>query len=112
MPPTIRDYERRDRALRSTLVTRARVPLEGAEKTELVAFRAGDGGPGALRHRHRRTAAHKPVLTRLHSECFTGDLLGSLKCDCGAQLRGAIEAIERPAAASCCIWRRKAAASA
>ena len=37
----------------------------------------------------------KPVLTRLHSECFTGDLLGSLKCDCGAQLRGAIAAIAK-----------------
>jgi len=30
------------------------------------------------------------VLVRLHSECFTGDLLGSLKCDCGDQLRGAL----------------------
>ena len=29
-------------------------------------------------------------LVRIHSECFTGDLLGSLRCDCGAQLRGAI----------------------
>ena len=37
----------------------------------------------------------KPVLTRMHSECFTGDLLGSLKCDCGTQLRGAISAIEK-----------------
>jgi GTP cyclohydrolase II len=35
------------------------------------------------------------VLTRLHSECFTGDLLGSLRCDCGAQLRGAVEAISK-----------------
>ena len=34
-----------------------------------------------------------PVLTRIHSECFTGDLLGSLKCDCGDQLRGAVKAI-------------------
>ena len=34
-----------------------------------------------------------PVLIRLHSECFTGDLLGSLKCDCGEQLKGAIEQI-------------------
>ncbi len=31
-----------------------------------------------------------PVLVRLHSACFTGDVLGSLKCDCGAQLRGAL----------------------
>ncbi len=36
-----------------------------------------------------------PVLTRLHSECFTGDLLGSLKCDCGSQLRGAIDVIAK-----------------
>ncbi len=34
-------------------------------------------------------AADAP-LVRLHSECFTGDLLGSLRCDCGPQLRGAI----------------------
>jgi GTP cyclohydrolase II len=33
------------------------------------------------------------VLTRVHSECFTGDLLGSLRCDCGEQLRGAISSI-------------------
>ncbi len=33
------------------------------------------------------------MLARLHSECFTGDLLGSLKCDCGEQLRGAIKEI-------------------
>src|SRR5690606_3029352 len=37
----------------------------------------------------------EPVLTRLHSECFTGDLLGSLRCDCGDQLRGAIAEIAR-----------------
>ena len=35
------------------------------------------------------------VLTRLHSECLTGDLLGSLRCDCGEQLRGAIAEIAR-----------------
>ena len=33
------------------------------------------------------------MLARLHSECFTGDLLGSLRCDCGDQLRGAIAQI-------------------
>ena len=35
-----------------------------------------------------------PPLVRLHSECLTGDVLGSLKCDCGPQLRAAIEAIK------------------
>jgi GTP cyclohydrolase II len=37
-------------------------------------------------------------LVRLHSECFTGDLLGSLRCDCGAQLRGAIRRMEEEGA--------------
>lgn len=36
-----------------------------------------------------------PVLTRLHSECFTGDVLGSLRCDCGDQLHLAMKEIER-----------------
>jgi GTP cyclohydrolase II len=75
------------------IVTRARVPLEASEKTELVAFRAGDGGPENVAIVIGEPK--NPVLTRLHSECFTGDLLGSLKCDCGEQLRGAIATIAR-----------------
>ncbi len=77
------------------LVTRARVPLEGAERTELVSFRPADGGPEHYAVIVGTPPTHAPVLTRLHSECFTGDLLGSLKCDCGNQLRGAIEAIAK-----------------
>ena len=37
----------------------------------------------------------KPVLVRVHSECFTGDTLGSRRCDCGEQLRNALELIAR-----------------
>ncbi len=37
----------------------------------------------------------EPVLTRVHSECFTGDVLGSERCDCGHQLHAAMETIER-----------------
>jgi len=77
------------------VVTRARVPLEGAERTELVSFRAGDGGPEHYAIVIGAPPTAGPVLTRLHSECFTGDLLASLKCDCGAQLRGAIETISK-----------------
>jgi GTP cyclohydrolase II len=40
------------------------------------------GSPGAA-----------PPLVRLHSECLTGDVLGSLKCDCGPQLDGALAVI-------------------
>jgi GTP cyclohydrolase II len=77
------------------IVTRARVPLEGAPKTEIVAFRPQDGGPEHFAIVIDAPLTSKPVLARLHSECFTGDLLHSLKCDCGAQLRGAIEAIAK-----------------
>jgi GTP cyclohydrolase II len=78
-----------------SIVTRARVPLEGAENAELVAFRAGDGSPEHYAIVIGAPPTGRPVLARLHSECFTGDLLGSLKCDCGSQLRGAIEAISK-----------------
>ncbi len=77
------------------LVARARVPLDGAEKTELAAFRPEDGGPEHYAIIINAPPTDRPVLMRLHSECFTGDLLGSLKCDCGEQLRGAIEAISK-----------------
>lgn len=74
-------------------VAEARVPLAGAEDTRIVAFRPSDGGVEHLAIVIGRPEPGKAVLTRLHSECFTGDLLGSLRCDCGDQLRGAIRAI-------------------
>lgn len=74
-------------------VTGARVPLEGAEQARLLAFRPRDGGLEHLAIIIGDPDRHKPVLARLHSECFTGDLIGSLKCDCGEQLRGAIRQI-------------------
>lgn len=37
----------------------------------------------------------EPVLVRVHSECFTGDILGSLRCDCGDQLHNALRMIEQ-----------------
>ena len=36
-----------------------------------------------------------PVLVRVHSECFTGDVFGSARCDCGDQLHAAMRMIER-----------------
>lgn len=82
-----------DAALTQSLkiVTRAHVPLADAEQAELVSFRPGDGGPEHYAIVIGAPSSQQAVLTRLHSECFTGDLLGSLKCDCGEQLRGAIK---------------------
>ncbi len=74
-------------------VTSARVPLAGAENTRIHAFRPGDGGLEHLAIVIGEIDPSQPVLVRLHSECFTGDLLGSLRCDCGEQLRGAVETI-------------------
>lgn len=76
-----------------TAVSEARVPLENAENTRIIAFRPVDGGLEHLAIIIGTPSSAEPVLVRLHSECFTGDLLGSLKCDCGDQLRGAIAEI-------------------
>lgn len=40
-------------------------------------------------------SGEEPVLVRVHSECFTGDVLGSLRCDCGPQLHSALSRIAR-----------------
>jgi len=80
------------------IVSEARVPLIDAENTRIISFRSRDGGAEHLAIVVGALDASKPVLTRLHSECFTGDLLGSLRCDCGEQLRGAIQAIGREGA--------------
>ncbi|MFN4283655.1 MAG: GTP cyclohydrolase II [Alphaproteobacteria bacterium] len=88
----VADYEQR--AARSLKpVSQARVPLFDAENARIVAYRPSDGGIEHLAIVIGEPKADQPVLIRLHSECFTGDLLGSLRCDCGDQLRGAIAAI-------------------
>ena len=78
-----------------TMVSEARVPLQDAENSRVIAFRPSDGGIEHLAIVIGDPDPAQPVLTRLHSECFTGDLLGSLRCDCGDQLRGAIAEISR-----------------
>ena len=85
-------YERTAaRSLR--IVSEARVPLADAEDSRIVAFRPQDGGIEHLAIVIGSPDPAGPVLARIHSECFTGDLLGSLRCDCGDQLRGAIAEI-------------------
>ena len=75
------------------IVSEARVPVAGAADARVVVFRGavardpiaiivGDPDPD------------QPVLVRLHSACLTGDLFGSLRCDCGDQLRGAIACLK------------------
>jgi GTP cyclohydrolase II len=81
-----------DRPPTVELVARAKLPLDDLPETQIVAFRASDDGQehvalviGAFRG--------APALVRLHSECLTGDVFGSLKCDCGPQLKEALKII-------------------
>ncbi len=74
-------------------VSHAHVPLRDAEDTAIIAFRPASGGTEHLAIVIGQPEPGAAVLTRLHSQCLTGDLLGSLRCDCGDQLRGAIREI-------------------
>lgn len=87
------DLDAHQDARRLRVATRARLPVAGAEEAEIVAFRSPDSGDEhiALLIGEPNGA---PPLVRLHSECLTGDVLGSLKCDCGPQLHAAIRAIQ------------------
>ncbi|HWI75607.1 MAG TPA: GTP cyclohydrolase II [Sphingomicrobium sp.] len=76
----------------ATVLARARLPLDHLPETQIAVFRTSDDGQehvalivGAF--------AGKPPLVRLHSECLTGDVFGSLKCDCGPQLKEALRLI-------------------
>ncbi len=71
-------------------VVSARVPLRASEAGRLHIYRPDDGGEEHYAVEIGKPDRSKPVLARLHSACFTGDLLGSLKCDCGPQLNGAL----------------------
>ena len=71
-------------------VVSARLPLSLAPNGRLHVFRPDDGGEEHYAIEVGRPNRDTAVLTRLHSACFTGDLLGSLKCDCGPQLRAAL----------------------
>jgi len=71
-------------------VVSARVPLRAAENARLHIYRPKDGSEEHYAIEIGRPDRAKPVLARLHSACFTGDLLGSLKCDCGPQLNAAL----------------------
>ena len=79
-------------AARSPLhpVVNARLPMEVSEAGRLHIFRPEDGGEEHYAIEIGRPDRSTPVLARLHSACFTGDLMGSLKCDCGPQLRAAL----------------------
>ncbi len=74
-------------------VAAARVPLEVSRAGRVRVFRPLDGGEEHYAVEIGAPDRTAPVLCRLHSACFTGDVLGSLKCDCGPQLAAALAQI-------------------
>ena len=74
-------------------VVHARVPLASAPVSAVHVLRPPDGRTEHYAVRIGLPDPGRPVLTRLHSACFTGDVLGSLKCDCGPQLDAALRAM-------------------
>lgn len=70
------------------LKTTVEIPIEGIPlHTRFVSFEGVDKEHFALLIGDCHTL---PVLTRIHSECLTGDVFGSRRCDCGAQLKEAL----------------------
>jgi GTP cyclohydrolase II len=74
-------------------VSAARVPLAASSHSRVHVFRPADGTEEHYAVEIGDPDRSRPVLARLHSACFTGDVLGSLKCDCGPQLNGALAAM-------------------
>lgn len=90
---TAADIDAHEDATRLAIAVRARLPVAGAENAEIVAFRSPESADEHVALLIGQPNG-QPPLVRLHSECLTGDVLGSLKCDCGPQLHAAIHAIE------------------
>jgi 3,4-dihydroxy 2-butanone 4-phosphate synthase/GTP cyclohydrolase II len=88
----VRHRLKTERTVRET--AQGRVPTEHGEFS-CMAWESLIGGPTHLALVLGDVSGGEPVLVRVHSECITGDVFGSCRCDCGAQLDGALEAIAR-----------------
>lgn len=86
------DIDAYDDAVHLAIATRARLPVSASEDAEIVAFRSPDEPREHVALIVGQRDGSPPVV-RLHSECLTGDVLGSLKCDCGPQLHHALHQI-------------------
>jgi len=81
------------------VAARAQLPISAHDEAEIVAFRSADDLREHVALVIGRQSGDRAPLVRLHSECLTGDILGSLKCDCGPQLDSALAAMAEEAEA-------------
>lgn len=77
---------------RLVIATRAKLPVSASATAEIVAFRKADDMREHVALIIGDPSSTMP-LVRVHSECLTGDVLSSLKCDCGPQLDAALQAM-------------------
>lgn len=77
------------------LKAKTRLPVEGLGEWEAFAFENLVTGKEHIAILKKELESNDPILVRIHSECFTGDVLGSERCDCRSQLRNAMEMINR-----------------
>lgn len=82
---------------RLVVASRARLPIAATQDAQIVVFRAPDDLREHVALIIGEAGSDTPPLVRLHSECLTGDILGSLKCDCGPQLDAALTAMAQRA---------------
>lgn len=73
-----------------SIAARARLPISASDEAEIIAFRKQDDMREHVALVIGTPDFDRPPLVRLHSECLTGDIFGSLKCDCGPQLDAAL----------------------
>src|ERR1044072_1399580 len=75
-------------------VADARLPTETGE-FRIIGFRSLDSEEEFVALVKGDLRADRPSLVRIHSQCMTGDVFGSVKCDCGRQLQAAMKLIEQ-----------------
>lgn len=76
-----------------SIAARAHLPVAASDTAEIIAFRSADDLREHVALVIGSQNSDRAPLVRLHSECLTGDILGSLKCDCGPQLDAALRAM-------------------
>ena len=97
LPVTASDLAAWSDSARLMIATRAHLPIAANEEAEIVAFRSMDDTREHVALVIGEQCGEEVPLVRLHSECLTGDILGSLKCDCGPQLDAALAAMAEEA---------------
>ncbi len=100
LPVTLADLAAYAHTAALKIVTRARLPVSACEDAEILAFRSTADLREHVALIIGKQNGDRQPLVRLHSECLTGDILGSLKCDCGPQLDAALHAMAHEAANS------------